>query len=89
MAEITLTFPDGKQQNFPATASVADVAKSISTSLGKKAIAGKLDDQLVDLTAPLAKNGKITIITAKDPEALQVLWNKVQNTQLPLELLKK
>lgn len=75
MAEITLTFPDGKQQNFPATASVADVAKSISTSLGKKAIAGKLDDQLVDLTAPLAKNGKITIITAKDPEALQVLWN--------------
>ncbi|MFC6170660.1 threonine--tRNA ligase [Loigolactobacillus jiayinensis] len=75
MAELKLTFPDGAVKNFAAGTTVADVAKSISTSLGKKAIAGKLDGQLVDLTAPLAKDGKIEIVTAKDDAGLQVLWN--------------
>ncbi|MDT3392682.1 MAG: threonine--tRNA ligase, partial [Bacillota bacterium] len=75
MAELKLTFPDGAVKDFAAGTTVADVAKSISTSLGKKAIAGKLDGQLVDLTAPLTKDGKIEIVTAKDEAGLQVLWN--------------
>ncbi|WP_125982189.1 threonine--tRNA ligase [Loigolactobacillus iwatensis] len=80
MAEITLTFPDGAKKAFEETASVADVAKSISISLGKKAIAGKLDGALVDLTAPLKHDGAIEIITKNDPAALQVLWNTASLT---------
>lgn len=74
MAEVKLTFPDGKEKNFPAGTKTIDVAKSISTSLGKNAVAGKLNGQLIDLMAPVS-DGKIELITAKDDAGLKVLWN--------------
>ncbi len=39
----------------------------------KKALAGKLDEQLVDLEQPLEQGGHLQIITDQDPEALQIL----------------
>jgi threonyl-tRNA synthetase len=43
MAEISLTFPDGSPHSFPAGITAAEVAGSISTSLGKKAISATVD----------------------------------------------
>lgn len=73
MADITLSFPDGSQKVFPAGTTVADVAKSISISLAKKAVAGKFNDALVDYTTPLNVDGSIEIITKDSPAGLQVL----------------
>lgn len=70
---ISLTFPDGNVKQFDDGSTVKDVAASISISLGKKAIAGQLDGELVDLFAPLAHDGKIAILTQESPEALDVL----------------
>lgn len=71
MAEIQLTFPDGAQKTFEQATSLLDVAKSISTSLAKKAIAGKFNGEVVDLQQPLLEDGAIEIIT-KDDQAVNL-----------------
>ena len=76
MSEIKLTFPDGTVKEFDQGTTTLDVAKSISTSLGKNAIAGKLNDTLIDVERPIKQDGKIEIITGKDDEdSLKVLRN--------------
>ncbi|MGX6429478.1 threonine--tRNA ligase [Levilactobacillus yonginensis] len=75
MADISIKFPDGKVKAFPAGSSAADVAKSISISLAKEAVAAKFNGKLVDYLAPLSDDGSIEIVTKKDAEGLAVLRN--------------
>ncbi|CAJ1185284.1 threonine--tRNA ligase [Companilactobacillus paralimentarius] len=76
MSKIKLTFPDDSVKEFDEGTTTLDVAKSISTSLGKKAVAGKLNDTLVDLERPIKQDAKIEIISGEDKEdALKVLRN--------------
>ena len=70
---IKLKFPDGAIKEFPKGTTTEDVAASISPGLRKKALAGKLDNQLVDLKAPLQQDGAIAIITQGSDEALEIL----------------
>ncbi|USS91186.1 threonine--tRNA ligase [Fructilactobacillus carniphilus] len=73
MAQITFEFPDGRNQAFDSGITIAEIAKSISVSLAKKTIAGKVDGQLVDVQAPLTAGGKLEIITADSEAGLTVL----------------
>ena len=74
MADIIhLTFPDGAVKEFAKGTSTEEIAQSISPGLRKKAVAGKLSGQLVDLKAPLEEDGDIAIITPESEEALEVL----------------
>ena len=66
MADISLTFPDGNSRDFPAGTTPADVAASISTSLGKKAISAQVDGDHWDLQWPIERDASIAINTMKD-----------------------
>jgi threonyl-tRNA synthetase len=68
-----LTFPDGSVREFPAGATGAEVAASISKSLSKAALAVALDGKPWDLKRPIPRDAKIRILTAKDPEALEIV----------------
>ncbi len=70
---IKLTFPDGAIKEFPIGTTTEDVAASISPGLRKKALAGQLNDQLVDLRAPLKQDGTIAIVMPGSDEGLEVL----------------
>ena len=70
---LSVTLPDGSKRDFEAPLSAADVAKSISTSLGKAAIAARLDGKLVDLSTVIDHDATLAIITEKDPEALEIV----------------
>ncbi|MEO1305882.1 MAG: threonine--tRNA ligase, partial [Pseudomonadota bacterium] len=45
----------------------------ISNSLAKKALAAKVDGELYDLTRPLDGDADLALITAKDPEGLELI----------------
>nr|WP_321314798.1 threonine--tRNA ligase [uncultured Ligilactobacillus sp.] len=77
MSEINITFPDGSVKPFEKGVTVEDIAKSISISLAKKAVAGKFNNQLVDYHENLTEDGSIEIITKDSDEGLVVLWNTV------------
>ena len=70
---IKLTFPDGAIKEFPIGTTTEDVAASISPGLRKKALAGQLNGQLVDLKAPLKQDGTIAIVMPGSDEGLEVL----------------
>ena len=68
-----LTLPDGSQRQFEQPVTVAQVAASISAGLAKAALAGKVKDRLVDMTTVIAEDVSLTIITARDPEGLEII----------------
>ncbi|MDH8967890.1 threonine--tRNA ligase [Staphylococcus epidermidis] len=73
MNQINIQFPDGNTKEFDKGTTTEDIAQSISPGLRKKAVAGKFNGQLVDLTRPLEEDGAIEIITPGSEEALEVL----------------
>lgn len=73
MSQIMIRFPDGNEKSFEKGITTEEIAQSISPGLRKKAVAGKFNHQLVDLTRPLEEDGDIEIITPGSDEALEVL----------------
>lgn len=74
MAEhIQITFPDGAIKEFPKGITTEEIAASISPGLKKKAIAGKINGQPIDLKTPIEANGSIEILTPGSGEALEIL----------------
>ncbi len=72
--QIKITFPDGAAREFPQGISGAEIAKSISISLAKVALAIKVDGEARDLSRPIETDAKIEIITPKSgKEALDII----------------
>ncbi|ETW13964.1 threonyl-tRNA ligase [Roseivivax marinus] len=74
MSQISLTFPDGNAREFPAGTTPAEVAQSISTSLGKKAISASVNGAHWDLQWPIDADAQIAIHTMQDEDqALELI----------------
>ncbi|MEB2656069.1 threonine--tRNA ligase [Staphylococcus haemolyticus] len=73
MNQINVQFPDGNSKAFDKGVTTEEIAQSISPGLRKKAVAGKYNNQMVDLTRPLEEDGSIEIVTPGSDEALEVL----------------
>ena len=72
MSIIEITLPDGSKRPVEAGTRPIDIARSISPRLADAAIVAKVDGELYDLTRPLEKDAALQILTAKDPESLDV-----------------
>ncbi len=70
-----ITLPDGSRRSFDRPVTLAEVAASIGPGLAKAALAGKVDDRLVDLSHRLEpeQDVRVSIVTSKDPEGLEIL----------------
>ena len=69
----TITLPDGSQKQFDSPVSVHQVAESIGPGLAKAALAGRVDDVLVDTSHTIENDSDLSIITAKDDDGVEVL----------------
>ena len=70
---ITLTLPDGSQRHFDQPISVAMLAADIGPGLARQAVAGKVDDHLVDACDLIDHDATVQIITAKDDAGLEII----------------
>jgi len=68
-----ITLPDGNQKHFDHPVSIHQVAESIGTGLAKAALAGRINDELLDTSYVIAQDVNLSIITAKDDDGLEVL----------------
>src|ERR1700748_1324519 len=68
-----ITLPDGSKREFPNPVTVAEVAASIGPGLAKAALAGKVDNKVVDTPFTIDHDAKLSIITAKDAAGLDVI----------------
>ncbi|MGA8678123.1 MAG: threonine--tRNA ligase [Candidatus Acidiferrales bacterium] len=69
---IQITLPDGATREVPRGTTSAQIAHQISPRLAKEALVARADGELVDLARPLDHDTKIAILTATDPDAVQV-----------------
>ncbi|MBV8762703.1 MAG: threonine--tRNA ligase [Deltaproteobacteria bacterium] len=73
-AQVSITLPDGSQKSVPAGTTIADFVRTqIGPGLAKVALYAKLDDAEVDLSKPLDHDGKLSVVTPKDPAALELI----------------
>jgi threonyl-tRNA synthetase len=70
---IKVTLPDGKVLEVERGTTVGDVATMIGPRLGKAALGGKLDGEVVDTMRPIEADAKIEILTEKNADALYLL----------------
>ncbi|MDQ0270072.1 threonine--tRNA ligase [Cytobacillus purgationiresistens] len=70
---IKVSFPDGAVKEFPKGTTTEDIAASISPGLKKKAIAGKVNQEMFDLRRPIDADAEVEIVTQGSDEALEVL----------------
>ncbi len=68
-----ITLPDGSQRSFEQPITVADLAASIGPGLAKAALAGRVDGNLVDTSHLIESDASVAIVTAKDPDGLEIL----------------
>jgi len=68
-----ITLPDGSTRSFDKDLTIADVALDIGEGLARAALAGKVNNQLVDLSYTLTQDAEVSIITGKNPEGLDIL----------------
>lgn len=68
-----VTLPDGSQRSFDKPVSIHDVAADIGPGLAKAALAGKIDDQLLDTSFVIETDSSLAIITERDEEGLEVI----------------
>lgn len=59
---ITIRFPDGSHREFPKGITGWEIAKALSTSLAKEAVAVRVEDELWDLTRPIEKDVAFEVI---------------------------
>ncbi|MGB0507775.1 MAG: TGS domain-containing protein, partial [Pikeienuella sp.] len=72
--QVTITLPDGAARTYTTGVTGGDVAADISKSLGKAALACKIDGRLADLSEPINADASLGIVTIKDDaEALELI----------------
>ncbi|PGZ07627.1 threonine--tRNA ligase [Bacillus cereus] len=69
---IEIKFPDGSVKEFIKGITLEEIAGSISSSLKKKAVAGKVNDQLYDLRRSIEENAEVEIITIDSNEGVEI-----------------
>ncbi len=70
---VQITLPDGSKRDYPGPVTVAEVALSIGTGLAKAALGGKVDGKAVDTSFSIDHDAKLSIITAKDADGLDLI----------------
>ena len=70
---ITVTLADGSQRQYDSALTVAEVAEDIGPGLAQAALAGQVNDQMVDLSYEITEDSELNIITGQSDEGLEVL----------------
>lgn len=70
---IKIRLSDGSQREFPKGITGWEIAKTLSTSLAKEAVAVRVDEELWDLTRPIEKDVGIEIIKRHSEIGLDIL----------------
>lgn len=76
---IKITLPDGGVREYDASQiTPMEIAKSLSNSLPKKAVAAKVDGEVKDLSTVLDQDAEVAILTFDDEEGKEVFRHSSQ-----------
>ncbi|SBW11225.1 threonyl-tRNA synthetase [uncultured Alphaproteobacteria bacterium] len=70
---VAITLPDGSVRSYPGPVTGLDIARDIGAGLAKAALAVRVDGKMWDLTRTLTEDAKVSIVTAKDEDGVELL----------------
>ncbi|WP_417796331.1 threonine--tRNA ligase [Terasakiella pusilla] len=70
---VAITLPDGSVREFDGPVTGAQVAADIGPGLAKAALAIRVDGEMKDLSWEMTEDTTMSIVTAKDDDALELL----------------
>ena len=70
---VAITLPDGSVKNFDGSVTGAEIAADIGPGLAKAALAVRVDGEMKDLSLSIEQDAEVSIVTAKDEDALDLL----------------
>jgi len=73
LSTIRLTLPDGSVREVPSGTTGLELARQIGPGLAKAALAIRVGDQIRDLNRPISDDATVSILTDRDPDALELL----------------
>ena len=85
-AGVNLTLPDGSIRSFEGAVSGAELAADIGPGLAKAALAWKVNGVQKDLTERAEEDAKVSILTVKDAEGLEIMRHTTTAQVLSLAL---
>ncbi len=69
----TITLPDGSHRSYDGSVTIHQIALDIGPGLAKAALAGRVDDRLVDTSFSVENDATISIVTGKDEDGIEVI----------------
>jgi threonyl-tRNA synthetase len=72
MSQVRIELPDGSSRELPSGVTPREVALSIGEGLARQAVAARLNGALMDLTAPIASDGRLELVTLNSADGLEV-----------------
>lgn len=72
---MNITLKDGTVKNYSEPMTLGAIATDISEGLGRVAIAGKVNGELVDLNTLVNSDANVEIVTFRDDEGKEVYWH--------------
>lgn len=69
---IKISLKDGSVGEYPTGITAITIAEKISGRLAKEAVVARFNGRFVDLNAALTEDGQLEILTAREPEVLEV-----------------
>ena len=76
---IDVTFPNGDVRQVLSGTSILEIARSAGTSLGKNAVAARLNGRLVDLCECVQENASLEILLPADEDSLAIYRRSAAN----------
>lgn len=70
---VQITLPDGSKRSYENALTALAVAADIGPGLAKAMLAAEIDGKLVDASTIIEADATLRIITAKDPDGLEVI----------------
>ncbi|WP_439151696.1 threonine--tRNA ligase [Winogradskyella sp.] len=72
---IKITLPDGSVRSFTQDITPYEVAKDISEGFARNVISAKFNNDVIEITTPLSKDGNLTLFTWRDDEGKKAFWH--------------
>ena len=72
---INITLPDGSVRNFNSGVTPHEVALDISEGFARNVISAKFNDNTIEITTPLTKDGNLTLYTWRDDDGKKAFWH--------------
>ncbi len=72
---ITVSFPDGRKQEYESGVNSIDIAESISSGLARNVIAAEVNGEIIDATRAITEDAEISLLTWRDKGGKKAFWH--------------